>query len=107
MHYLLQKIYIYIYRFGELDSPVREKIKRLTKDTEKNDLIIGSGKDKSDEVCAKLIEFFLEIYGAEAGNQALKTLPYGGLYLLSGITQGLKREILEEPIFMVSDGIGY
>ena len=78
-----------------------QKVKLMKKDTEKNDIIIASGKDKSDKICEKVVELFLEIYGAEAGNQALKTLPYGGLYLLSGITQGLKMEILKRPTFMV------
>ena len=32
------------------------------------------------------MQLFIEVYGAEAGNLALKLLPYGGLYIAGGIT---------------------
>ena len=31
------------------------------------------------------MQLFVEAYGAEAGNLALKLLPYGGLYIAGGI----------------------
>lgn len=31
------------------------------------------------------MQMFVEAYGAEAGNLALKLLPYGGLYIAGGI----------------------
>lgn len=31
------------------------------------------------------MQLFIDIYGSEAGNLALKLLPYGGLYLAGGI----------------------
>lgn len=31
------------------------------------------------------MQLFVKLYGAEAGNLALKLLPYGGLYLAGGI----------------------
>ncbi len=31
------------------------------------------------------MQLFIEAYGAEAGNLALKLLPYGGLYVAGGI----------------------
>jgi glucokinase len=31
------------------------------------------------------MQMFMSIYGAEAGNLALKILPYGGLYIAGGI----------------------
>ncbi|NET69768.1 MAG: glucokinase [Sphaerospermopsis sp. SIO1G2] len=40
---------------------------------------------KSDRLCEQTIKLFVEIYGAEAGNLALKLLPYGGLYIAGGI----------------------
>ncbi len=39
----------------------------------------------SDILCAKALELFVAAYGAEAGNLALKSLPYGGLYLAGGV----------------------
>lgn len=38
-----------------------------------------------DHLCEKTMQMFVEAYGAEAGNLALKLLPYGGLYLAGGI----------------------
>ncbi len=40
---------------------------------------------KRDRLCEKTMEMFVEAYGAEAGNFALKLLSYGGIYLAGGI----------------------
>lgn len=37
------------------------------------------------EVAKKTVEIFVDIYGAEAGNLALKTLPRGGVFIAGGI----------------------
>ncbi|MDH6065972.1 glucokinase [Chrysosporum ovalisporum APH033B] len=39
----------------------------------------------SDRLSLQTLELFVDIYGAEAGNLALKLLPYGGLYIAGGI----------------------
>jgi glucokinase len=41
------------------------------------------------DTCARAVDLFLEIYGAEAGNWALRTLASGGLYLGGGIAAKL------------------
>ena len=38
-----------------------------------------------DETCTRAVDLFLELYGAEAGNWALRTLAAGGLYVGGGI----------------------
>ena len=38
-----------------------------------------------DVVCSKVVSIFSECYGSEAGNAALKWLPYGGMYVSGGI----------------------
>jgi glucokinase len=38
-----------------------------------------------DYLCERTMQLFAEAYGAEAGNLALKLLPYGGLYVAGGI----------------------
>ncbi len=40
---------------------------------------------KSDRLSEQAMQIFIEAYGAEAGNLALKLLPYGGLYVAGGI----------------------
>ncbi len=40
---------------------------------------------QTDRLSEKTLALFVEAYGAEAGNLALKLLPYGGLYVAGGI----------------------
>jgi glucokinase len=40
---------------------------------------------ESDYLSGETMKLFVEAYGAEAGNLALKLLPYGGLYVAGGI----------------------
>ena len=41
------------------------------------------------DICRQTIDTFVSCYGAEAGNLALKTLPFGGLYVAGGIAPKL------------------
>jgi glucokinase len=48
--------------------------------------IIGAAAiAKDDDLCVATLQLFAKIYGAEAGNLALKCLPYGGVFLAGGI----------------------
>lgn len=74
----------------------------------------------SDRLSVQTLQLFVDIYGAEAGNLALKFLPYGGLYIAGGIApkilpllqngsfvlnfsqKGRMRPILEEiPVYVI------
>jgi glucokinase len=46
---------------------------------------IISKNAEADPLCKQTMQMFIEAYGAEAGNLALKTLPFGGLYIAGGI----------------------
>lgn len=48
-------------------------------------VIAKAALEKTDPLCQKTMEMFVEAYGAEAGNLSLKLLPYGGLYVAGGI----------------------
>ncbi|MBI5889960.1 MAG: glucokinase [Nitrosomonadales bacterium] len=39
----------------------------------------------SDDICIETLDIFVQLYGAEAGNLALKTMSRGGLYVGGGI----------------------
>lgn len=47
--------------------------------------ISQAAQNDQDYLCLKTMEIFMRAYGAEAGNLALKLLPYGGLYIAGGI----------------------
>lgn len=56
--------------------------------------VIGeAGVAGSDPACARAVALFVSIYGSEAGNFALKTLPFGGLYIAGGIAPKLMEAI--------------
>ena len=48
-------------------------------------VIAQAAANSEDYLCDRTMQIFAEAYGAEAGNLALKTLPYGGLYVAGGI----------------------
>jgi glucokinase len=73
----------------ESNSFVAETIKSWEKQ-EKTEVdpaaaISQAAQEKTDPLSQKTMDIFLEAYAAEAGNLALKFLPYGGLYIAGGI----------------------
>ncbi|HAN75386.1 MAG TPA: glucokinase [Planktothrix sp. UBA8407] len=55
--------------------------------------------EKRDNLSEQTMQIFVESYGAEAGNLALKLLPYSGLYIAGGIAPKIL-PLLETPEFM-------
>jgi glucokinase len=48
-------------------------------------IISQTALSRQDSLCLQTMQMFIEAYGVEAGNLALKLLPYGGVYLAGGI----------------------
>jgi glucokinase len=78
---------------------------------------------KSCDACAGTLQIWIEAYGAEAGNMALRVLPFGGVYIAGGIALKilsklkdgsfvrafsdklkLSTQLAKIPIFVVLDG---
>ena len=60
----------------------------LTEDIKKGDKAAAISKAANDDrcpVCSETIKLFVHLYGAEAGNQALKIMSTAGVYLGGGI----------------------
>lgn len=53
------------------------------------------GSRDRDAACAQALHWFLSLYGAEAGNVALKFLSLGGIYISGGIAPHLVKQIKE------------
>jgi glucokinase len=54
---------------------------------------------KRDPLSEQTLQLFIAAYGAEAGNLALKLLPYGGLYIAGGIAAKLL-PLMEDGTFL-------
>jgi glucokinase len=52
---------------------------------DRNAVISGQGVSGKDPLCAEVVRLFVELYGAEAGNLALKSLATGGVFIGGGI----------------------
>lgn len=57
---------------------------RLTRE-DPGAVIGGRALAGDDPACVRAVDIFIGLYGAEAGNLALKVLPTGGLYVAGGI----------------------
>ena len=74
--------------FAPEDEAISHQIKAWETKSVKNidpAAIIAIGAQEQDTLCLKTMNMFVEAYGAETGNLALKILPYGGIYIAGGI----------------------
>ncbi len=62
-------------------------------------IIATAALEKRDRLSEQTMQLFIEAYGAEAGNLALKLLPYGGLYVAGGIA-AKNLSLLQEGSFL-------
>ncbi len=93
----LTTIYSFLLKYNHTPQPkwFRDKL-------EKGDsaaIISDLAKDRRDPLCAEALELFIHLYGAEAGNQALKLMATGGVYIGGGIAPKIF-EWLKQPAFI-------
>jgi len=62
--------------------------------------ICVQGKAHRNSLAGRTVDIFVTLYGAEAGNLALKTLPTGGLYLAGGIAPSIMWAMKEDDRFL-------
>ncbi len=79
----LENIYRFLRERAGLAEPewLKERFKKEGYAPVITDVAIRGG----DETCRRTVELFISIYGAEAGNLALKVLATGGVYIGGGI----------------------
>jgi glucokinase len=68
--------------------------------------ITKAALDGSDPVCARALDMMVRIYGAEAGNLALKLLATGGIYVGGGIAPRILTKLQEGSFLEALDDKG-
>lgn len=89
-----------VYRFfrdtGRSDEP--EWLAELVRDQDPAASISRCALEGTSPICEQSLELFVSLYGAEAGNLALKIMAVGGVYLAGGIAPKIL-EWLKRPSF--------
>jgi len=83
----LLAVYEFLRETGRGREPVW--LRRAMRGTDPSPVISRAGLDGRSALCRNAIELFAALYGAEAGNAALKYLARGGVYLGGGIAPRL------------------
>lgn len=68
-------------------------------EVDRNAVISSLGVAGENDACVKAVRLFVELYGAEAGNLALKSLSLGGVFIGGGIAPKI-RPVMESGLFM-------
>lgn len=63
--------------------------------------IAAAALEERDGICVETLDWFVRLYGAEAGNLALKTMSRGGIYLGGGIAPKLL-PLLQDGAFLAA-----
>ncbi|MGJ0483688.1 MAG: glucokinase [Methylomicrobium sp.] len=79
----LVNIYLFLKKIGH--APVEPEIERQMSNYDPAAVIGEAGVAGTDVLSVAALSLFCRIYGAEAGNLALKCLPYAGVYIAGGI----------------------
>jgi glucokinase len=75
-----------IYRFlRETGGPEPSWLSARLKEEDPAAVITETALKGTDAVCVRAVDLFVSLYGAEAGNLALKVLATGGVYIGGGI----------------------
>ncbi|MGD9850674.1 MAG: glucokinase [Nitrospirales bacterium] len=117
----LRTSYLHVSYERVLSGPGLHLIYQYLRDTRKNEptwfseklptgdpaaLIAEAGLQKKPEICHQALQTFVSIYGAEAGNLALKTLASGGVYLGGGIAPKILSALKEDTFLKAFLGKG-
>jgi glucokinase len=70
---------------GQVIRTWEQETGRSEKSVDPAATIAQAALEKRDRLSEQTLQMFVDAYGAEAGNLALKLLPYGGLYVAGGI----------------------
>jgi glucokinase len=86
-----------LYEFfrSKADYPEPDWLRKQHSSGDPSAAISQAALDGTDPVCAQALDLFVSLYGAEAGNLALKLLATGGVYIAGGIAPKILEKISE------------
>ncbi|MBI4608671.1 MAG: glucokinase [Candidatus Rokubacteria bacterium] len=89
----LFNIYRFLRESGYASEPqwLRERIEK----GDPSEVVSEAGLAGRDPLCMKALELFVSIYGAEAGNLALKALAVGGVFVGGGIAPKIRAKLAD------------
>lgn len=93
----ISTIYAFLKERGGFEEP--EAVLGAKEGEDINAIISRSALEQKDALSLATMKLFVEIYGAEAGNLALKSLSLGGLYIGGGIAPKIL-PLLEDGVFL-------
>lgn len=79
----LKAVYDYLVDAGF--APESEAVKAAMATDDPAAVVSRFGQAGEDAICEKALDMFMALYGAEAGNMALKIIASGGVYVTGGI----------------------
>lgn len=96
----LKNIYDYLRDSGSEREPPG-LLEELTHASDPAKVISQHGMAETSGICAHVLDIFVSVYGAEAGNLALKLMATGGVFVTGGIVARILPK-LSTPAFMLA-----
>lgn len=76
-------------------APEPPELNKRLREEDPGRVITGTGKTGEYELCAKALDIFASILGAQAGNMVLTLMATGGIYLGGGIPAGIYEKLAD------------
>lgn len=80
-------------------APEPASMMKISEDKDKSAMVSECALKEKNPLCMEALRLFCEIYGAEAGNLALKSMSLGGVYIGGGIAPKIL-EVMKNNYFM-------
>lgn len=93
-----------LYEFAVEDAghPTSDETLRAMREGDAAAVVSERGMAGDDEAAAVAVRLFVSLYGAEAGNLALKSLPFGGVFLAGGIAPKMLDALRRDDRFLAA-----
>lgn len=88
----------------EPEKELNDKIKKIFADSPNSEVdkinvsIVSKGLNEECPLCKLVVEFFVELLGNITGNMSVFSLPFGGVFIVGGLSAAL-RKVFESGLF--------